>query len=62
MGIVLAEEATVKVNGKWFTLKALLVNAMGGKKVAYIDKDGDEVFSQPFCRSQYKNMRFDEVK
>ena len=57
---VLDEKANIKVNGKWMVLKAVLVRKTGGKTVLYIDAEGNEVFKQPLCRSQFKNVKLDE--
>ena len=57
--MILAEQATIKVDGKWLILKAVLVNIAGGKRVVYLDEEGNEVYSQPLSRSQFKNIKID---
>lgn len=54
---VLANEAVVKVNGQYRTLRAILVTSLGGKKVVYLDRDGYEVYSEALCKSQFKGMK-----
>lgn len=56
---VLDEKANIKINGRWMVLKAVLVRKTGGKTVVYIDDEGNEVFKQPLCRSQFKGMELD---
>lgn len=51
---ILSEEAAVKIDGKWRTLRAILVTSTGGRKVVYLDKDGCEVYSEALCKSQFK--------
>jgi hypothetical protein len=51
---VLANEAAVRVDGKWRVLKAILVTSLGGRKVVYLDKDGCEVSSEPLCKSKFR--------
>lgn len=53
---VLSEQATVKVGTKWLVLKAILVAKHRGKAVIYIDSEGNEVYQEPLCKSQFKNM------
>lgn len=57
---VLSNEAAIKVNGQWRTLRAILVTSLGGRKVIYLDKDGFEVYSEALCRSQFRNMKIEE--
>lgn len=57
---VLAKEAAVRVNGQWRVLQAILVTALGGSKVIYLDKDGFEVYSEALCKSQFKKMMIKE--
>ena len=57
---VLANEAAVKVNGQYRTLRAILVTSLGGSKVIYLDKDGYEVYSEALCKSQFKNIPHNE--
>ena len=54
---VLSEKATVKVNGKWLVLKAILVSKPRGKAVVYVDADGNEVHQEPLCKSQFKEIK-----
>lgn len=54
---VLSKQATVKVGDKWLVLKAILVAKHRGKAVIYIDKEGNEVFQEPLCKSQFKDTK-----
>ncbi|MBC2457151.1 hypothetical protein [Clostridium beijerinckii] len=56
---VLDEHANVKVDGKWITLKAVLVAKRGGKTVLYLDSEGNEILKEPLCRSQFKDLKLD---
>lgn len=56
---VLSEQATVKVGDKWLVLKAILVAKTGGKIVVYVDADGNEVYKEHLCRSQFKGIKLD---
>lgn len=56
---VLSEQANIKINGKWMTLKAVLVAKPGGKRVTYIDSEGNEIYTEPLCRSQFKGTKID---
>ncbi|CDX01528.1 Hypothetical protein DPCES_1641 [Desulfitobacterium hafniense] len=56
---VLDEQANIKIDGKWVTLKAVLVAKRGGKTVVYIDSEGNEVHKEPLCRSQFKGIKLD---
>ena len=53
---VLAEEAAVRVDGKWRTLRAILVPSVGGRRVVYLDKDGIEVYHEPANKSQFADI------
>lgn len=57
---VLAEEAAVRVQGQWRTLRAILVTSLGGRKVVYLDKDGFGVHAEALCKSQFKDVKIDE--
>ena len=54
---ILAEEAMVRVDSRWRTLRAVLVTALGGKKVIYLDRDGIEVHSEPYSKSQFRKKK-----
>jgi hypothetical protein len=54
---VLSEKATVKVEGKWLVLKAILVSKPRGKAVVYVDAEGSEVYQEPLCKSQFKGIK-----
>lgn len=56
MNRVIAEQVEMEVNGKWLTLKAILVSKPGGKRVVYVDENGTEVHSEPLSRSQFKDI------
>lgn len=56
---ILSEQATVKVDGQWLTLRAVLTTTAGGRRVIYVDHNGFEKHSEPFCRSQYKGCKID---
>ena len=53
---VLAEEAAVRIDGKWRTLLAILVTTLGGRKVIYLDRDGIEVYAETASKSQFKEI------
>lgn len=60
---VLAEEAAVRVdNGQWRVLRAVLVTSLGGRRIIYLDKDGFEVYSEPLCKSQFRDVKIEEDK
>jgi hypothetical protein len=52
----LAEETIIRIDGKWRTVRAVLVVSRGGKKVIYLDRDGHEVFSEAVCKSKFKDV------
>jgi len=58
---VLSEEAAIRIDGKWRTLRAILVTTLGGRRVVYLDKEGVEVYSEPVCKSQFRNVKTKEV-
>jgi len=55
MARVLSENAIVQVDGRWRTLRALLVNVSGGKRVIYIDENGETQKSESLSKSQFRN-------
>lgn len=57
---VLSEQANIKIDGKWVTLKAILVSKARGKTVVYVDSEGNEVHTEPLCRSQFKGIKLDD--
>jgi hypothetical protein len=57
---VLSEETAVRVDGRWRMLRAVLVTAMGGRRVVYFDSNGVEVHSEPLCKSKFKNLKIEQ--
>jgi len=53
MAKVLSENAIVQVDGRWLTLRALLVNVSGGKRVIYINDNGETLKSESLSKSQF---------
>lgn len=50
---VLDNEAKVKVDGRWLTLKAVLTTSVGGQRVEYLDEEDKIIHHQPYSRSPY---------
>lgn len=55
--VVLSEAVTVKVNGEWMTLRALMTTTSGGRRVAYINTSGKELYSEALCKSPFKGFK-----
>ena len=53
---VLSENAVVKVNNRFLTLKAILAPVSGGRVVVYVDSGGNEVHREPLNKSQFKAL------
>ena len=60
MATVLAENALVPVDGKWLTLKAILIDVSGGKRVLYIDENGKALKSESLSKSQFKQINVND--
>ena len=52
--------AKIKIDGKWVFVEAVLAQETGGKKVVYLNDKGEQIYSQPLCRSAYKGMDKEE--
>lgn len=56
MYIILEDSALLKKDGKYHTVKVVLVTCSGGKHVDYVAEDGTILKSEPYCRSKYSKV------
>lgn len=54
--------AKIRIDGKLVIAEAVLAQETGGKKVVYLDREGNQIYSQPLCRSAYKDLGQKEEK
>lgn len=50
---VLAEKVMIQVDDKWLSAKVVLATCIGGKRVDYVDENGNILKSEAYCRSKY---------
>jgi hypothetical protein len=53
---VLDEDVKLRQAGKWLTTKAVLSGCSGGKRIDFVDADGNILKSQAYCRSKYSKV------
>ena len=56
MAKVLSENTLVQVDGKWLTLKAILIDVSGGKRVIYVSENGEALKTESLSKSQFRHI------